>query len=451
MALSINVKGFGVQSQSNAKGRKQAKLGAGLQHHQERFSEVEGEAVKQSTESRIDATQTKYNVSFKKCEGSFYKKMTAMYEAVNEARIQAGKRRMRSDANIGFMGTLQLSDDVLEASGYDKSKKWDENTAEAQKNVKALYSLMYLHLEERSDLYGFVESATLHVDESTPHVDFLTRAIDLSDLDLNASKLSRGSKRGEKQRVMQDELAKDVQSKVLEGYGLERGQKMIDYFGIVRGTPGGSKRDKLVQLKQYEKEVNAKATELEVKDSELATRETLLSERQKELDEQEEKLKEQKMQLKSAEERVELRESNLMNSEERLKERAMQLKASESLVEARESKLMDREARIEKMVQRASESLVEARKLVDEVQKDEGYKIGQLVSFAKKWVDKNDDYGSINDKLVAQEGLGRVSKMVQNKMRATGKGGKQVNSAQRIRQLRDEIDKTHHDLDDFER
>ena len=41
--------------------------------------------------------------------------------------------------------------------------------------------------------------------------------------------------------------------------------------------------------------------------------------------------------------------------------------------------------------------------------------------------------------------------MVQNKMRATGKGGKQVNSAQRIRQLRDEIDKTHHDLDDFER
>ena len=170
MALSINIKGLGVQSQSNAKGRKQAKLGAGLQFHQERFSEVEGDAVKQSTESRIDATQTKYNISFKKCEGSFYEKMNKTYEAVNEARIQAGKRRMRSDANIAFMGTLQLSDDVLEASGYDKSKKWDENTASAQKNVKALYSMMYLHLEERSDLYGFVESATLHVDESTPHV-----------------------------------------------------------------------------------------------------------------------------------------------------------------------------------------------------------------------------------------------------------------------------------------
>jgi hypothetical protein len=423
MALSINVKGLGVQSQSNAKGRKQAKLGAGLQHHQERFSELEGEAVKQSTESRIDATQTKYNISFKKCEGSFYKKMTAMYEAVNEARIQAGKRRMRSDANIGFMGTLQLSDDVLEASGYDKSKKWDENTAEAQKNVKALYSLMYLHLEERSDLYGFVESATLHVDESTPHIDFLTRAIDLNNLDLNASKLSRGSKRGEKQRVMQDELAKDVQNKAIEKYGLEAGQKVIEHYGLVRGTPGGSKRDKLVQLKQYEKGVNAKATELEVKDSELTTRETQLSERQKELEEREEKLK----------------------------EKAMQLKASERRVEARESNLMEREARINQMVLRASESLSEARKLVDDVQRDENFKIGQVISFAKKWVFDNRDYATITDKRVAEQGLNTMQKIAQNKVRAKGVSGKQVNSAQRVRQLRDEIDKGHHDLDDFER
>lgn len=419
MALSINVKGLGVQSQSNAKGRKQAKLGAGLQFHQERFSELEGDAVKQSTESRIDATQTKYNISFKKCEGSFYDKMTKTYEAVNEARIQAGKRRMRSDANIGFMGTLQVSDDALEAMGYDKSKKWDENTPQAQKNVKALYKLMYEHLEERSDLYGFVESATLHVDESTPHVDFLTRAIDLSDIDLNASKLSKGSKRGEKQRVMQDELAKDVQDKVIESYGLERGQKMIDHFGLVRGTPGGSKRDKLVQLKAYEKEVQTKATELEVKDSELATREALLSEKQKELEEREEKLK----------------------------ERGKQLKASESLYEARESKLMDREARIEKLVQRASESLYEARKLTDDVQKDEGYKIGQLVSFAKKWVDANKDYATVDEKLLAQAGLNTMTTMVQRKTKNKGGSGKQANSAQRIRQLRDEIDKTHDELE----
>ena len=107
--------------------------------------------------------------------------------------------------------------------------------------------------------------------------------------------------------------------------------------------------------------------------------------------------------------------------------------------------MRDREARIEKMVQRASESLVEARKLIDDVQKDENYKIGQVISFARKWVVENENHGSINDRLVAEEGFSRVGRMMKDK--ANAKGGKQVNSAQRIRQLRDEIDKTHDELE----
>lgn len=419
MALSINVKGLGVQTQRNAKGRKQAKLGAGLQFHQERFSEVEGEAVQQSTDSRIDPTQTKYNICFKKCEGSFYDKMIKTYDAVNDARVTAGKRRMRSDANVGFMGTLQLSDEVLDASGYDKSKKWDENTDKARNKVIALYKLMYNHLETRSDLYGFVESATMHVDESTPHIDFLTRAIDVNDLELNASKLSRGSKRGEKQRIMQDELANDVQNQMIKKYGLDKGQKLIDYYDLKRGTPGGSKRDKLVHLKEYEKEVQSKADEIAVKDNELTTRENLLSARQKELDDREEKLK----------------------------ERAMQLKASEERVERQELNLGDREAKVEKIAQSASKSLVEARRLLDEIQSDESYQIGQAISFAKKWVVANQAYGTTKDKGMAEVGLSRIQTMMQNKASSKGVSGKQVNSAKAIEGLRDEINKVHHDLD----
>ncbi len=52
---------------------------------------------------------------------------------------------------------------------------------------------------------------------------------------------------------------------MIEEYGLKRGQKVIDYFGLVRGTPGGSKRDKLVHLKSMRKRWKLKATELEVK------------------------------------------------------------------------------------------------------------------------------------------------------------------------------------------
>lgn len=398
MALSINVKGLGVQNQSNAKGRKQSKLGAGLQHHQERFSEAQAIEVKGSTESRIDPTQSQYNISFRRCDEPYYEKMTKTYEAVNDARIKAGKRRMRSDANIGFIGTLQLSDDVLEASGFDKSKAWSENTDKARKTVEKLYKYMFDHLESRPDLYGFVESATLHVDESTPHVDFLTRAIDVHDLDLNASKLSRGKKRGEKQRIMQDELAKDVQNAVIEEYGAEKGQRLIDRYSLVRGEPGGSKRDKLVNLKEYEKELNAKEKDLEKREKELE---------KKEID----------------------------------------FKASERRLESREKNLDELHDKIVKTSQRASESLREAQKVLDAVEHNDDYKIGQVIGYARKWINENRRYGTTEDARRGEIGLDYVQTMATKKAKATGKTGEQKQIAERVKSLRSQIDNEHHDLD----
>lgn len=398
MALSINVKGLGVQNQSNAKGRKQSKLGAGLQHHQERFSEAQANEVMRATDSRIDPTQSQYNISFKLCAEPYYEKMTKTYEAVNDARIKAGKRRMRSDANIGFLGTLQLSDDVLEASGFDKSKAWSENTDEARKKVKMLYKYMFDHLESRPDLYGFVESATLHVDESTPHVDFLTRAIDLSDLDLNASKLSRGKTKGEKQRIMQDELAKDVQNAVIADYGAEKGQKLIDRYSLVRGEPGGSKRDKLVNLKKYEKELNAKEKDLEKREKELEKRE-------------------------------------------------IDFKASERRLESREKNLDELHDKIVKTSQRASESLREAQKVLDAVELNGDYKIGQVIGYARKWLNENKIYGTTAETRYGNMGLDAVQTMAKKKAEKTGKAGEQKQIAERVKSLRSQIDNEHHDLD----
>lgn len=398
MALSINVKGLGVQTQSNAKGRKQSKLGAGLQHHQERFSEAQASEVMKSTDSRIDPTQSQYNISFKRCDEPYYEKMTKTYEAVNDARIKAGKRRMRSDANIGFVGTLQVGDDVLEASGYDKSKPWSENTLDSRSKIKAFYKYMFEHLESRPDLYGVVESATLHVDESTPHVDFLTRAIDVYDLDLNASKLSRGKTKGEKQRIMQDELAKDVKNRFVEKYGLEKGSKIVDRYGLVRGTPGGSKRDKLVKLKEYEKELNAKEKDLEKREKEF-------------------------------------------------EKRQIDFKASERRLESREKNLGELHDKIVKTSQRASESLREAQNLLDAVEGNDNLKIGQVIGYARKWINENKRYGMTSETRWGQMGLDAVQTMAKKKAKATGKTGEQKQIAERVKSLRSQIDKDHHDLD----
>lgn len=398
MALSINVKGLGVQTQSNAKGRKQSKLGAGLQHHQERFSEAQANEVMKSTDSRIDPTQSQYNFSFKTCDEPYYEKMTKTYEAVNDARIKAGKRRMRSDANIGFVGTLQVGDDVLEASGYDKSKPWSENTLDSRSKIKTFYKYMFEHLESRPDLYGVVESATLHVDESTPHVDFLTRAIDVYDLDLNASKLSRGKTKGEKQRIMQDELAKDVKNRFVEKYGLEKGSKIVDRYGLVRGTPGGSKRDKLVKLKEYEKELNAKEKDLEKREKEF-------------------------------------------------EKRQIDFKASERRLESREKNLGELHDKIVKTSQRASESLREAQNLLDAVEGNDNLKIGQVIGYARKWINENKRYGMTSETRWGQMGLDAVQTMAKKKAKATGKAGEQKQIAERVKSLRSQIDKDHHDLD----
>jgi hypothetical protein len=398
MALSINVKGLGVQTQSNAKGRKQSKLGAGLQHHQERFSEAQANEVMKSTDSRIDPTQSQYNFSFKTCDEPYYEKMTKTYEAVNDARIKAGKRRMRSDANIGFVGTLQVGDDVLEASGYDKSKPWSENTLDSRSKIKTFYKYMFEHLESRPDLYGVVESATLHVDESTPHVDFLTRAIDLSDLDLNASKLSRGKTKGEKQRIMQDELAKDVKNRFVEKYGLEKGSKIVDRYGLVRGTPGGSKRDKLVKLKEYEKELNAKEKDLEKREKEF-------------------------------------------------EKRQIDFKASERRLESREKNLGELHDKIVKTSQRASESLREAQNLLDAVEGNDNLKIGQVIGYARKWINENKRYGMTSETRWGQMGLDAVQTMAKKKAEKTGKAGEQKQIAERVKSLRSQIDNEHHDLD----
>lgn len=398
MALSINVKGLGVQTQSNAKGRKQSKLGAGLQHHQERFSEAQAIEVAKSTDSRIDPTQSQYNISFKQCAEPYYEKMIKTYEAVNDARIKAGKRRMRSDANIGFVGTLQAGDDVLEATGYDKSKPWSENTLDSRNKIKTFYKYMFEHLESRPDLYGVVESATLHVDESTPHVDFLTRAIDVYNLDLNASKLSRGKTKGEKQRIMQDELAKDVKNRFVEKYGLEKGSKIVDQYGLVRGTPGGSKRDKLVKLKEYEKEINAKEKDLEKREKEL-------------------------------------------------EKRQIDFKASERRLESREKNLDELYSKIVKTSQRASESLREAQKLLDVVEGNDNLKIGQVIGYARKWINENRRHGTTMNASMGLKGLDEVQAMAKNKANATGKTGGEKDIAERVKSLRSQIDKDHHDLD----
>ena len=114
------------------------KISSGVQEHQERFSEKEGQKVLENTSSHIDISQTKFNKSLFKSEelkGRSVKKFISdELKIVNEKRkSELGLRAYRPDANVIGVGTLQISDDSLEKMGYDKSKKWSDQTDQARK------------------------------------------------------------------------------------------------------------------------------------------------------------------------------------------------------------------------------------------------------------------------------------------------------------------------------
>ena len=56
--------------------------------------------------------------------------------------------------------------------GYDKSKKWSDQTNQARENVSIVYNAMVQNAVSKPDMYGKFLTATLHVDEGTPHVDY---------------------------------------------------------------------------------------------------------------------------------------------------------------------------------------------------------------------------------------------------------------------------------------
>ncbi len=79
--------------------------------------------------------------------------MTAMYEAVGFTIFKRVNEGCVLVTNIGFMGTLQLATTFQKLRDMINRKSGMKTRLSAKS--KGLYSLMYLHLEERSDLYGF--------------------------------------------------------------------------------------------------------------------------------------------------------------------------------------------------------------------------------------------------------------------------------------------------------
>ena len=102
--------------------------------------------------------------------------------------------------------------------GYDKSKKWSDQTNQARENVSIVYNAMVQNAVSKPDMYGKFLTATLHVDEGTPHVDYMTTGVDAERPTWSMREVLNGKEwrdedgkrrfppKGSKLRALQDDL-----------------------------------------------------------------------------------------------------------------------------------------------------------------------------------------------------------------------------------------------------
>lgn len=293
---------------SKIKGQSHKKISSGLQLHQERFSEKEGLDALKNTDSKIDVSQTKFNkLLFKSDElqGRSVKKfVTEEFEKVNTKRKEMGKRAYRPDSNTIGMGNFQISDDSLALIGYDKSKKWDEQSETARNNVIAVYSRLVSNAVKKPDIYGKVLTATLHVDESTPHVDFLTTGLDAERPEWSLREVLNGKEwrdengkrrfppKGSKLRAMQDDINTVFDERERELFKLKRGMKKSERIDFAKQTRKAEKLikqeskaldEKAMNLSKRKQSLDKRETDVEARESALAAREQALRVKEAEL------------------------------------------------------------------------------------------------------------------------------------------------------------------------
>ena len=215
-----------------------------------------------------------------------------------------GKRGYRPDSNTIGMGNFQISDESLELLGYDKSKKWDEQSENARKNVVIVYKRMVANAIKKPDIYGKVLTASLHVDESTPHVDFLTTGLDAERPDWSLREVLNGKEwrdengkrrfppRGSKLSAMQDDINTVFNETERERFKLERGMKKSERFDFAKQTRKAEKLIKQESKALDEKEINLskRKQSLDKRETNVEARESVLDARERAIEQKETEL-----------------------------------------------------------------------------------------------------------------------------------------------------------------
>lgn len=237
-----------------------------------------------------------------------------------------------------MVGTFQISDDSLELMGYDKSKKWSEQSDRAQYNVAVVYGEMVKNALRKPDYYGRMMTATMHVDESTPHVDFMCIGVDPERLNFGVSEILNGEttkdpKTGKRRNKPKGMKLAEIQDDLSTIYG--HNPEVAKKFDLVRGNKIS---ENLANVRNLRAQINN-----------LVRYEAGLERREDELDEREKRLTEKELKLASKKAEIDSHEVQLEETEKRLDEREQALNRRESTLNDKDKALSGLKSRVESL------------------------------------------------------------------------------------------------------
>lgn len=308
-------------------GRTRGEIRPAIVQHQIRSDEQTGKDAKAHTDSAINPALSAYNVRLHH-EPDLLDTIRQEHDQVNQARLDQGKRKLRTDANIMLTGTIQLSDDTLQALGWrfdDNGVKLpvDQQPEQARKNVTMVYQEITRSVMAQPERYGRVRSATLHYDETSPHVDLISDPLDPARPDRTARTILNGlpgAKRGQAMREMQDHLCDHVRYKA----------DVMDRFGLHRGDSQSKRVDRAKKTRQAEQRLKSREDALKRRESRLSVREGALDKRADEN-------RRESTRLDNLRQTLEQQADELKQREKQIKENALKLQKMNQAIEQKKA------------------------------------------------------------------------------------------------------------------
>ena len=314
-------------------GRTRGEIRPAIVQHQIRSDEQTGKDAKAHTDSAINPALSAYNVRLHH-EPDLLDTIRQEHDQVNQARLDQGKRKLRADANIMLTGTIQLSDDSLQALGwrFDNGVKLpvDQQPEQARKNVTMVYQEITRSVMAQPERYGRVRSATLHYDETSPHVDLISDPLDPARPDRTARTIlngSPGAKRGQAMREMQDHLCDHVRYKA----------DVMDRFDLRRGDSQSKRVDRARKTRQAEQRLKRRESRLNERESRLNVREGALDKRADENRRESTRLDNLRQTLEQQADELAKKEQDLNSRQEQIKENALKLQKMNQAIEQKKA------------------------------------------------------------------------------------------------------------------